>query len=124
MAIDNNLIERQIKPRKLRAKNWLLVGSELAGRRAAVAEEPDAVGQARRAGSVGLPARYSGAHPLACEPADRRVAAASLASRMRPDERMKHIEAPSTTAARSRWASSVISSALPARRTRTTRWWC
>jgi transposase len=36
VAIDNNLIERQIKPWKLGAKNWLLVGSELAGQRAAV----------------------------------------------------------------------------------------
>jgi transposase len=36
VAIDNNHIERQIKPWKLGAKNWLFVGSELAGRRAAV----------------------------------------------------------------------------------------
>jgi len=36
VAIDNNLIERQVKPWKLGAKNWLFVGSELAGRRAAV----------------------------------------------------------------------------------------
>jgi len=36
VVIDNNLIERQIKPWKLGAKNWLFVGSELAGRRAAV----------------------------------------------------------------------------------------
>jgi transposase len=36
VAIDNNLIERQIKPWKLGAKNWLFVGSELAGHRAAV----------------------------------------------------------------------------------------
>jgi hypothetical protein len=36
VAIDNNLIERQIKPWKLGAKSWLLVGSELAGQRAAV----------------------------------------------------------------------------------------
>jgi transposase len=36
VAIDNNLIERQIKPWKLGAKNWLFVGSELAGQRAAV----------------------------------------------------------------------------------------
>jgi transposase len=36
MAIDNNLIERQIKPWKLGAKNWLFVGGELAGQRAAV----------------------------------------------------------------------------------------
>lgn len=36
VAIDNNLIERQIKPWKLGAKNWLFVGSELAGRRAAM----------------------------------------------------------------------------------------
>lgn len=35
VAIDNNLIERQIKPWKLGAKNWLFVGSELAGQRAA-----------------------------------------------------------------------------------------
>jgi hypothetical protein len=33
---DNNLIERQIKPWKLGAKNWLFIGSELAGQRAAV----------------------------------------------------------------------------------------
>lgn len=36
VPIDNNLIERQVKPRKLGAKNWLFVSSELAGRRAAV----------------------------------------------------------------------------------------
>ena len=36
VAMDNNLIERQIKPWKLGAKNWLFVGSELAGQRAAV----------------------------------------------------------------------------------------
>ena len=36
VAMDNNLIERQSKPWKLGAKNWLFVGSELAGRRAAV----------------------------------------------------------------------------------------
>ena len=35
VAIDNNLIERQIKPWKLGAKNWMFVGSELAGQRAA-----------------------------------------------------------------------------------------
>jgi transposase len=36
VAIVNNLIERQIKPWKLGAKNCLFVGSELAGQRAAV----------------------------------------------------------------------------------------
>jgi transposase len=36
VPIDNNLIERQIKPWKLGAKNWLFVGSALAGQRAAV----------------------------------------------------------------------------------------
>jgi transposase len=36
VPIDNNLIERQIKPWKLGAKNWLFVGSQLAGQRAAV----------------------------------------------------------------------------------------
>lgn len=36
VAVDNNLIERQIKPWKLGAKNWLFVGSELAGQRAAL----------------------------------------------------------------------------------------
>jgi hypothetical protein len=36
VPVDNNLIERQIKPWKLGTKNWLFVGSELAGRRAAV----------------------------------------------------------------------------------------
>ena len=36
VPIDNNLIERQIKPWKLGAKNWLFVGSELAGERAAI----------------------------------------------------------------------------------------
>jgi transposase len=36
VAIDNNLIERQIKPSKLGAKNWLFVGSDWAGQRAAV----------------------------------------------------------------------------------------
>lgn len=36
VAIDNNQIERQIKPWKIGAKNWLFVGSELAGQRAAV----------------------------------------------------------------------------------------
>ena len=36
VAIDNNHLEQQIKPWKLGAKNWLFVGSELAGQRAAV----------------------------------------------------------------------------------------
>jgi transposase len=36
VALDNNLIERLIKPWKLGAKNWLFVGRELAGQRAAV----------------------------------------------------------------------------------------
>ena len=36
VPIDNNLIERQIKPWKLGAKNWLCAGSALAGQRAAV----------------------------------------------------------------------------------------
>lgn len=36
VVIDNNLVERQIKPWKLGAKNWLFVGSEMAGQRAAV----------------------------------------------------------------------------------------
>lgn len=36
VAIDNNLIERQIKPWKLGAKNWLFAGSALAGQRAGV----------------------------------------------------------------------------------------
>jgi transposase len=35
VPIDNNHIEQQIKPWKLGAKNWLFVGSELAGQRAA-----------------------------------------------------------------------------------------
>lgn len=35
VPIDNNHLERQIKPWKLGAKNWLFVGSELAGQRAA-----------------------------------------------------------------------------------------
>ena len=36
VPIDNNHLERQIKPWKLGSKNWLFVGSELAGQRAAV----------------------------------------------------------------------------------------
>jgi hypothetical protein len=36
VAIDNNHLERQIKPWKLGAKNWLFIGSELAGQRAAM----------------------------------------------------------------------------------------
>jgi transposase len=36
VPIDNNHLEQQIKPWKLGAKNWLFVGSELAGERAAV----------------------------------------------------------------------------------------
>ncbi len=36
IPIDNNHLEQQIKPWKLGAKNWLFVGSELAGERAAV----------------------------------------------------------------------------------------
>jgi transposase len=36
VPIDNNLVERQIKPWKLGAKNWLFAGSALAGQRAAV----------------------------------------------------------------------------------------
>lgn len=35
VPIDNNHLEQQIKPWKLGAKNWLFVGSELAGQRAA-----------------------------------------------------------------------------------------
>ena len=35
VVIDNNLIERQIKPWKLGAKNWLFAGSLRAGKRAA-----------------------------------------------------------------------------------------
>jgi transposase len=36
VPIDNNHLEQQIKPWKLGAKNWLFVGSALAGQRAAV----------------------------------------------------------------------------------------
>jgi transposase len=36
VPIDNNLLERQIKPWKLGAKNWLFAGSAKAGQRAAV----------------------------------------------------------------------------------------
>lgn len=36
VPIDNNHLEQQIKPWKLGAKNWLFVGSELAGERAAM----------------------------------------------------------------------------------------
>jgi transposase len=36
VAVDNNLIERQVKPWKIGAKNWLFAGSALAGQRAAV----------------------------------------------------------------------------------------
>lgn len=36
VAIDKNLIELLIKPWKLGAKNWLFVGSKLAGQRAAL----------------------------------------------------------------------------------------
>jgi hypothetical protein len=36
VAIDNNHLEQQIKPWKLGAKNWLFIGSELAGQRAAM----------------------------------------------------------------------------------------
>jgi transposase len=36
VPVDNNHIEQQIKPWKLGAKNWLFVGSELAGQRAAI----------------------------------------------------------------------------------------
>ena len=36
VPIDNNHLEQQIKPWKLGAKNWLFVGSELAGQRAAM----------------------------------------------------------------------------------------
>ena len=36
VALDNNLIERQIKPWKIGTKNWLFAGSALAGQRAAV----------------------------------------------------------------------------------------
>jgi transposase len=36
VAVDNNLIERQIKPWKIGTKNWLFAGSALAGQRAAV----------------------------------------------------------------------------------------
>ena len=51
VAIDNNLVERQIKPWKLGAKNWLFVGSEFVGSELATArghcDEPcAAIGQA------------------------------------------------------------------------------
>lgn len=36
VPIDNNHLEQQIKPWKIGAKNWLFVGSALAGQRAAV----------------------------------------------------------------------------------------
>ena len=36
VPVDNNHLEQQIKPWKLGAKNWLFVGSELAGERAAM----------------------------------------------------------------------------------------
>jgi transposase len=36
VPVDNNHIERQIKPWKIGAKNWMFVGSEMAGQRAAV----------------------------------------------------------------------------------------
>jgi transposase len=36
VPIDNNHLEQQIKPWKLGAKNWLFIGSELAGQRAAI----------------------------------------------------------------------------------------
>ena len=36
VVIDNIIIERQVKPWKLGAKNWLFAGSALAGQRAAV----------------------------------------------------------------------------------------
>jgi hypothetical protein len=36
VPIDNNHLEQQIKPWKLGAKNWLFLGSELAGQRAAI----------------------------------------------------------------------------------------
>jgi transposase len=36
VPIDNNHLEQQIKPWKLGAKNWLFLGSELAGHRAAI----------------------------------------------------------------------------------------
>lgn len=36
VAVDNNLIERQIKPWKIGTKNWLFAGSAQAGQRAAV----------------------------------------------------------------------------------------
>ncbi|MCE4555249.1 IS66 family transposase [Roseateles cellulosilyticus] len=38
VPMDNNLIERQIKPWKVGSKNWLFLGSELAGQRAAVVQ--------------------------------------------------------------------------------------
>jgi hypothetical protein len=36
LPLDNNFLERQIKPWQLGRKNWLFAGSELAGQRAAV----------------------------------------------------------------------------------------
>jgi transposase len=36
VAIDNNFLERQIKPWQMGRKNWLFAGSELAGQRAAI----------------------------------------------------------------------------------------
>jgi hypothetical protein len=83
VPIDNNHLERLIKPWKVGAKNWLFIGSELAERASGRRYEPGAVGKTQQDRSVDLPARRARAHPRPPCRTDRRTAAASLATSLR-----------------------------------------
>ena len=63
VPIDNNHLEQQIKLWKLGAKNWLFVGSELAGQRAAVVMSLVQSAKINKIDPWGLRARRAGAHP-------------------------------------------------------------
>jgi transposase len=56
VPIDNNHLERQIKPWAMGRKAWMFVGSELGRAARGDGDEPGAVGQAPRTRPLGLPA--------------------------------------------------------------------
>jgi transposase len=57
VPLDNNFLERQIKPWQMGRKNWLFAGPRAGRATCRRRHEPGAVGQAQRARSVGVPAR-------------------------------------------------------------------
>lgn len=84
VAIDNNHLERQIKPWAMGRWAWLFAGSELAGLRTAMVMS--LVQSARINGherSMGIPARRAGAPPDAAQQPDRGLAAAQMSSGIR-----------------------------------------